>query len=166
MAETISQLFAFDVTGKVSPALHFLPLCTASTGLYPHLETGGTASPVTSFCTIMGATPEQLATRVSTRGRGLCAFKFVAALAARTRPVQGQGAGGAGPGVADDLTRVMLTREQLAASLSALVLWTRAFPRLLGLPTLARLDAGLCARRTGSIMTRFLARVNSTGKPA
>ena len=99
----------------------------------------------------MGATPEQLATRVSTCGRGLGAFKFVAALAARTRPVQGQGAGGAGPGVADDLTRVMLTREQLAASLPALVLWTRAFPRLLGLPTLARLDAGLCARRTGSL---------------
>ena len=101
--------------------------------------------PVTSFCTIVSPTPEQLATRVPAGGRGLSAFKFVAALAARTRPVQGQGAGGTWPGVADDLTRVMLTREQLAASLSALVLWTRALPRLLGLATLARLDTGLCA---------------------
>lgn len=87
--------------------------------------------------------------------------------------------------MADDLTRVVLTRQQLAASLTALVTWTRALPRLLGLTALARLDTGLCARRTGPledlkvcnnalffsseyiyIMTRFLARVHSTSKPA
>ena len=93
MAETISQLFAFDVTSEISSTLHFLLLCTASAGLYSHLEARRTASPietkyeydhitpmynpsvpVTSLCTIMSPTPEQLATRVPTRGRGLRAF--------------------------------------------------------------------------------------------
>ena len=90
VAETIPQPFAFDVTSEISSTLHFLLLCTASAGLYSHLEARRTASPietkyeydhhnnpsvpVTSFCTIVSPTPEQLATRVPTRGRGLRAF--------------------------------------------------------------------------------------------
>ena len=90
VAETISQLFAFDVTSEISSTLHFLLLCATSAGLYSHLEARRTASPietkyeydhtynpsvpVTSLCTIMSPTPEQFATRVPAGGRGLRAF--------------------------------------------------------------------------------------------
>ena len=53
--------------------------------------------------------------------------------------------------MADDLTRVVLTREQLPAPLATFVVWTRALPRLLGFPTLTGLDTGLCAWGAGSL---------------
>ena len=106
--ETISQLFAFDFASKIPSTLHLLLLGPASAGLDSHLEARGAASAVTSLCTIMSPAAQQFATRVPARGRGLGAFQFVAALAAGTRPLQGQRTGGAGPGVTDDLARVML----------------------------------------------------------
>ena len=84
----------------------------------------------------MRPTPEHLATRVPAGGRGLGALEFVAAPPAGTRPVQGQGTGGAGARVADDLAAVVLTREQAPASLATLEHWTRALPRLLGFTAL------------------------------
>ena len=137
MPETISQLFAFDFASKIPSTLHFLLLGPASAGLDSHLEARGTASAVTSLRTIMSPAAEQLATRVPAGGRGLSALQFVAALAAGTRPLQGQGAGGAGPGVTDNLAGVMLTGEQTAAFLATLEHRTGALPRLLGFTALA-----------------------------
>ena len=53
--------------------------------------------------------------------------------------------------MADDLARVVLTREQQPAPLSAFVIGTRALPRLLCFTTLTGLYTGLCARGTGSL---------------
>ena len=58
---------------------------------------------------MMSATAEQFATRVPAGWSGLCALQSVAALSAGTLSVQREGAGGAWPGVADELAGVVAT---------------------------------------------------------
>ena len=113
-------------------------------------------------------TGQQFAAGVSTGRSGLRAGEAEAGLAAGTEPVQGEGAGGTGPRVTDDITGVVTAGQEFTTGSPALVLGTGAGPGPLGLATAAALYAGLATGRTVPRVTGVLALVRpaAQGPPA
>ena len=97
-----------------------------------------------------GVTPtgEQLATGVSTGWSGLSAGEADTGLTTGAVAVQGEGAGGTGSRVTDDITGVVTAGEQFTTGSPTLVLRAGAGPGTLGLATATALNAGLATGRT------------------
>ena len=107
----------------------------------------------------MTPTGEQLAAGVSTGWSGLSAGEADTGLTTGAVAVQGEGAGGTGARVTDDITGVVTAGQEFTTGSPALVLGTGAGPGPLGLATAAALYAGLATGRTVPRVTGVLALV-------